>query len=72
LFRHTSVLKGYSDLPEGKKETLAATPSVRKPVAKRKAPGSGGLTGAVTLRVGTEFEGKTDLFIHEAHTLSTL
>jgi hypothetical protein len=25
-----------------------------------------------TLRVGNEFEWKTELFIHEAHTLSTL
>lgn len=57
---------------EEQDETLASAPSPRKPVAKRKASGSAGTNVEVTLRVGNEFEGKTELFIYVAHTLSTL
>lgn len=61
-----------SPAPEEQDETLASAPSPCKPVANRKASGSAGPKVVVTLRVGNEFEGKTELFIHEAHTLSTL
>jgi hypothetical protein len=50
--------------------TIASSP--HKAVAKRKASGSGVPKLKITLRVGNEFEGDTELFIHEAHTLSTL
>ncbi|MFJ5240707.1 hypothetical protein ACIP86_28950 [Pseudomonas neuropathica] len=56
----------------GQEESFASAPSRRKPVAKQKVSGSVGPKVVVTLRVGIEFEGTTELFIHEAHTLSTL
>ncbi|MCJ2374044.1 hypothetical protein [Pseudomonas sp. RGM 3321] len=54
-------------------ETLPpAAPSPSKPIAKRKSSGSGIPKVVVTLPVGNEFEGKMELFVYEAHTLSTL
>lgn len=47
-------------------ETLAPPPAA-PPKVKRRSPKI-----RVTLRVSKEFEGKTELFIHEADTLSTL
>lgn len=41
-------------------------------VAKRKASRSSNSKMVVTLRVGNEFEGRTDLLIHEVSTLSSL
>jgi hypothetical protein len=43
-----------------------------KPATKRKAPKRFSSNLKVTLRVGNEFKGETQLFVHEADTLSTL
>lgn len=43
-----------------------------KPVTKKKASKAFTSRLRVTLRVGNEFEGKTELLVHEADTLSTL
>lgn len=43
-----------------------------KPAAKRKATKNFVPKLIVTLRVGNEFEGTTELFTHQADTLSTL
>ncbi|WP_440058136.1 hypothetical protein [Pseudomonas fragariae (ex Marin et al. 2024)] len=51
---------------------LSPAPPSRTPVAKPKTLGLSGPKVVVTLRVGNEFEGNTELFIHEAQTLSTL
>lgn len=47
---------------------------VRPPASAAKGRASGGFTPRlrVTLRVGNDFEGETELIVHEADTLSTL
>lgn len=57
---------------EDQNEALLPNPAAPKSAAKRKVPSSAGPKVVVTLRVGNEFEGRTELLVHEASTLSTL
>ncbi|MEX6666841.1 hypothetical protein [Pseudomonas sp. W2-17] len=56
------------------KQEELPTVVIRPPasVAKRRAPGGFTPRLRVTLRVGNEFEGETELIVHEADTMSTL
>jgi hypothetical protein len=56
---------------EEKNEVLVPNPAAPKS-AKSKVSTSGSPKVVVILRVGNEFEGRTELFVHEARTLSTL
>ncbi|RYF47550.1 MAG: hypothetical protein EOO38_11930 [Cytophagaceae bacterium] len=59
------VEPGQEDLP-------AVEIRLPESAAKRRAPGRFTPRLRVTLRVGNDFEGKTELIVHEADTMSTL
>ena len=71
LFGLTPSAGPMRDVPKG--EDLP-TVVIRPPAsaAKRRAPGGFTPRLRVTLRVGNEFEGETELIVHEADTMSTL
>lgn len=61
---------GLAKAPQVQSNTIVNAPSAGSP--QRKASKRFVPKLIVTLRVGNEFEGETELFIHEADTLSTL
>lgn len=54
-------------VPEKKSATTSKIPPAPKPKAKSQLPRL-----RVTLRVSKEFEGDTEVFVHDANTLSTI
>lgn len=72
LFGPASVAPSPNTGDEQTETLPPAAPSPCKPTSKRKSSGSGIPRLVVTLYVGNEFEGKMELLVHEAHTLSTL
>lgn len=71
LFGSTPSADPMRDVP--KQEDLP-TIVIRPPASAAKRRALGGFTPRlrVTLRVGNEFEGETELIVHEADTMSTL